>query len=117
LSSFNTDGINTVITLCPEAVSSRDRRINYLHFPLSDCRPIPTGKFDAILDAIAENIRWGKVLLHCSAGMSRSPVMAASWMHAVGYKTFYAALEEIAGLRPIIDPSPALLKSAKEHLR
>jgi hypothetical protein len=38
-------------------------------------------------------------------------------MDACGYKNLEAALEELAGLRPIIDPSPTLLKSVKEHLR
>jgi hypothetical protein len=37
-------------------------------------------------------------------------------MQVVGYKDVDAAIEELAGLRPIIDPSPVLLKSVKEHL-
>ncbi len=117
LPKSNPKRITTVVTLCEEAVVMRARHVNYLHIPIADARVIPVAKLDTILDAISENIRWGKVLLHCGAGMSRAPIMAASWMHVVGYKNVDAALEEIAGLRSIIDPSPVLLKSVREHLR
>ena len=62
-----------------------------------------------------ENIG-GKVLLHCVGGMSRTPLIAAYWLHRCGYKNIDAALEEIAKLRPSIDPSPILLLSLKERL-
>jgi hypothetical protein len=38
-------------------------------------------------------------------------------MAVCGYKNIEAALEEISDLRSIIDPSPVLLRSIKEHLR
>jgi atypical dual specificity phosphatase len=113
----NPEGISTVISLCEEPVLQRRRDVNYLHIPIADATPVPVRQFDAILDAIAENIRWGVVLLHCGAGVSRSPIMAAGYMHAVGYKNIDAVLMEIAKLRPTIDPSPILVKSVKEHLR
>jgi protein-tyrosine phosphatase len=117
IAQSNPQHITTVVTLCEDAVTSRARRVNYLHFPVADSRAMPVARLDAILDAIGENIRWGRVLLHCGAGVSRAPIMTAAWMDACGYKNLEAALEELAGLRPIIDPSPTLLKSVKEHLR
>ena len=39
-------------------------------------------------------------------------VIAAAWMHTVGFKDFDAALAEIGKLHTI-EPSPALLRSAK----
>lgn len=117
LAKSNPQRITTVVTVCEEAVVSRARRINYLHIPIADSRAIPVAKLDAILDSISENIRWGKVLIHCGAGVSRAPIVTAAWMHMVGYKNVDAALEELADLRSIIDPSPVLLRSIKEHLR
>jgi protein-tyrosine phosphatase len=117
LAKSNPNHITTVVTVCEDAVISRARRVNYLHFAIADSRAIPVAKLDAILDAIGENIRWGKVLINCGAGMSRAPIVTAAWMDACGYKNVEAALEELAELRPIIDPSPTLLKSVKEHLR
>jgi protein-tyrosine phosphatase len=115
LASSNPHGVTTVITLCSETVRKKNPAINYLHFPIDDFCPISVGQFDSIIDAIGENIRWGTLLLHCAAGTSRTPIIAAAWMHVVGYKKIESALMEIAKLHPI-DPSPVLLKRIKEFL-
>lgn len=116
LAKSNPKRITTVISVCSERVRIRARGVNYLQFPVEDGRRIPVTRFDAIIDGIAENIRWGRLLVHCMVGMSRSPVIVASWMHVVGYKNIDAALAEINRVRPI-DPSPILLKSVREALR
>ena len=112
----NPSGIDTVISLCEECVASKRRGLNYVCIAIEDDRPIPVGQFDSIMDAIAENIRWGTVLLHCGVGLSRAPSLAAGWMTAVGYKSFEDSLAEIKRLRPIIDPSRILLESIRRHL-
>jgi protein-tyrosine phosphatase len=112
----NPSGITTVVSLCEEKVLRCNPGLNYVHVPIADATAILVGQFDAIMDAIAENVRWGKVLLHCRAGVSRSPIMTAAWMHVVGYKNIDAALVEVKRLRPIISPSPILLASVKELL-
>jgi hypothetical protein len=48
--------------------------------------------------------------------MSRSPIMAAAWMHRSGNLDFEAAMRHIGGLRPMIDPSPILLRSVRGNL-
>jgi protein-tyrosine phosphatase len=78
---------------------------------------LESDRFDAIIDAVSENIRWGTVLLHCGSGLSWAPIVTAAWMHVVGYKNIDGALEEIAGLRPIMAPSGILLSSVRGHLR
>jgi protein-tyrosine phosphatase len=105
-----------VITLCVKPLRHRNPDINYVHVPIADGTPITTGQFQSVMDAIWQNIG-GKVLLHCGGGMSRTPVVCSAWMHSVGYKNIDAALEEIAMLRPTIDPSPILLLSIREHLK
>lgn len=115
LAGANPNGVTTVITLCDQKVTRRAQGTNYLRFPVDDDRPIDAGQFDAIIDAIGENIRWGTVLVHCIGGSSRSPIMAAAWMHVVGYRNIEDALIEI-GKRRSIEPSPSLLKSIKELL-
>ncbi len=116
LSQSNPLGVNTVITLCPEIVRRKAEDINYLRFPIVDGQPVSARQIDTILDAIWTNIRWGKVLVHCVAGASRSPVILAGWMHAVGYKEIEECLAEIQRLNPI-DPNPVLLQSVQEALR
>jgi protein-tyrosine phosphatase len=117
LHTSNPHGIDTVITLSIAPVPKKRKGVNYLHFPIEDAQPIQVGAFDGILDAIAENIRWGKVLVNCGQGVSRAPIFTATWMHVAGYKNIDAALNEIRKLRQIIDPSDILLASVKEHLQ
>ncbi len=112
LAKSNPLGVTTVVTLCPEGVRNKAEGINYPHIPLRESRPIPAGKLDEIIDALWENIRWGKVLIHSAAGSGRAPVLAAAWMHCCGYKNIDDALDEIGRLRPI-DPSPALFERVK----
>src|ERR1017187_3196322 len=85
----------------------------YVHLPVGGGETIPIPQFDAIIGALAENPRRGKVLIHGGSGISRAPVMTAAWMHAVGYKSLDAALLEIAELRPIIAPSAIIIASVK----
>lgn len=116
LADSNPLGITTVATLCRETVRKLAPHVNYLHFPVAGSRPIPVSKLDGIINALWENIRWGKVLLHSYAGTNRAPIMAAAWMHVVGCKNVDAALADIGRLRTI-KPNPNLLRSVKESLR
>ena len=117
LTGSNLNGVTTVISLCSQPVRSKAAGINYLRFPIRPFEAVTRAKFDKIIDAIAENVRWGTVLLHCNAGISRSPAMLAAWMDVVGYKNFDKALEEIATVRPAVSPEPVLVDSIRQHLR
>ena len=116
LSDDNPLDIATVITVCRETVRARAEGVNYLQFPVPESRPLPVGRFDGIIDALWENIRWGKVLVHSLAGANRAPVLAAAWMHVVGCKNIDAALVDIRRMRPV-EPSPVLLRSVKRALK
>jgi protein-tyrosine phosphatase len=116
LARGNPNNIDTVISLCEECVASKRPGVNYIRIAIEDDYPLPVGQFDSIIDAIAENIRWGTVLLHCGVGLSRSPCLAAAYMHCVGYRNVDAAIEEIRAMRSFINPSQILLKSVKELL-
>ncbi len=109
--------ITSVVSLCEEEVLRRNSGVNYVQIPIADDTRLGVGKFDVIIDAISENIRWGSVLLHCGSGVSRAPILTAAWMHVVGYKNIDDALEEVARLRPIIAPSGILLSSVRAHLK
>jgi dual specificity phosphatase 12 len=117
LAADNPSCITTVISLCEVPAAAKRRGINYLHVPIEDDEPLLVHQFDAIIDALSENIRWGTVLLHCAQGCSRAPSMAAAYMEAVGCMGIDAAINEIRKVRPFIHPSSTLLESLKEHLR
>jgi protein-tyrosine phosphatase len=115
LAESNPLGIATVITVCRETVRTKAEGINCLRFPVLETKSLPVGRFDAIIDALWENIRWGKVLVHSLAGANRAPALAAAWMHVVGCKNIDAALADIQRLRTA-EPNPILLRSIKENL-
>ena len=117
LGRANPLGISAVISLSATGPCNTRCDINYIHLHVEDAQAIPVRQFDAVMGAIAENIRRRRVLLHCGSGISRAPIMTAAWMHAVGYKSLDTALLEIAGLRPVIAPSAILLASVRELLR
>lgn len=117
LARANPLGITTVVSLSETAPCNTSREIHYLHIPIEDAQPIPLTQFDAIIAAITENTRTGKVLLNCGSGISRGPVMVAAYLEAVGIAKFDTALEMIAGLRPIVAPSAILVASVREHLK
>ena len=117
LAVANPHRITTVISLCEGCVTAKRRDVCYVHIPIEDAEPVPARKFDAIMKAIAQNIRRGTVLLHCGEGMSRAPSLTAAYMHSVGYKQIDAALAETKRLRPITNSSKTLFESVKEHLQ
>ena len=115
LARMNPLRITTVVTLCEEPIVRRAAKITYIEIPIADARALTTQKFEDIMFAIAIGVRRGNVLVHCFAGMSRSPIMVAAWMQRCGYTGIEKALAKIAELRTIA-PSPVLLRSVKEQL-
>lgn len=108
--------IGTIVSLCTEEIQARNSEITYVQKPVLDAQPLPFDVVDEVMRAIARNIIAGRVLVHCAAGLSRSPVMVAIYFDLVGYRSFDAGLDELARLRPI-DPSPVIVRSAKEYLK
>ena len=115
LAAANPLGIRTVLSVCTEKIQSRSPEITYVQISMPDARPLPFDVVDEVMRGIARNILARCVLIHCAAGLSRSPVMAAIYFDLVGYRRFDLALEELGRLRSI-DPSPVIVRSAKEYL-
>jgi predicted protein tyrosine phosphatase len=117
LGEANPHGLTHVVSLSENAPITTHSEITYVHLPVEDEVAIPPARFNAIMDAISNNIRRGRLLVHCGSGISRGPIMAAAYLHAVGYKEFDAALEDIALLRGFISPSAILLAGVRGLLR
>jgi protein-tyrosine phosphatase len=116
LASRNPRNIRAVVTLCSETVERRAQDITYRYLPIRDSRPIPQSQLQQVLNAIAESIKTGSVLIHCAAGVSRTPTMAAAYLHYVGWREFPKALAYLAQIRPQIGPSLPLVESVIRQL-
>ena len=112
LARSNPQRITTVVSLCREPIVHRTQKITYIHVPIPDSRPISAQTFEDIMFAMAIGVRRGNLLVHCRAGMNRSPILIAAWQHRCGYAGIEKALSEIAELRELA-PSPILLRSVK----
>ncbi len=115
LARMNPLRITSVVTLCEEPIVRKASKITYINVPIADARALTAQKFEDIMFAIAIGVRRGNVLVHCFAGISRSPIMVAAWMQRCGYTEIEKALAKIAELRTIA-PSSVLLRSVKEQL-
>jgi predicted protein tyrosine phosphatase len=116
LAKANPHDLTHVVSLSEHAPIITHSEITYVHLPVEDEIAIPPAQFNAIMDAISNNIRQGKLLLHCGSGISRGPIMAAAYLHCVGYKEFDAAMQDIALLRGFVSPSAILLAKLKGTL-
>ena len=117
LATENPFGITAVISLCSHKVPRKAKGVTYTRIVIADSGPISARQFDAIMTAIAQGVRHGKLLIHCAAGVNRSPIMTAALLHRCGCLNLVDALLAITERRPTVDPSPILLRSVAAHLR
>jgi atypical dual specificity phosphatase len=67
-----------------------------------------------IIDSVIRTKRNGKILVHCSAGISRSPTVVAAYLMKHEGMTLKAALGHIVRVRPQVSPNAGFLKQLKE---
>jgi atypical dual specificity phosphatase len=116
LAVLNPFGITGVVNVSSEANQQGREGTKCVHFPLDEYEWILPRRFDLIMTAISKLIRSRNVLVHCGAGVSRSPVVVALYLHIIGYKNFDDALFELRNLRPVVAPSKLILERAKAYL-
>jgi len=96
--------------------------ITYCHIPFPDGEEIPEKEFWECMAFLQQHYdsriyQDGNVLIHCAAGISRSVVLAASFMHYTQIMDFLEALEWIKKRRTIANPHVKILTSAKKILK
>lgn len=111
----NPERMRTVLTVSEDPILRHRPEIEYVYVPIADASPLSLEVFRRLMDTIYAKVSRGRVLLHCAAGVSRSPILAAAYMHRVGYANILAALDQIQRLRPMVNPSPVLLASVQSH--
>lgn len=91
--------------------------VTVLKIPLNDGEEIPMESIKQAINFIGTSIIKGKILVHCSAGMSRSPSIIIAYLIRIGY-SFPSALKivegESSGSSNLITPALQLLDSIQE---
>jgi len=116
LAITNPDGITAVLNVNTEVNQQWRDGITYVFFLLNEHERISPRRFEQLMVTISDLIRAGTLLVHCSAGSERSPVIVAAYMHLIGYKNFNDALSELRSLRPVVAPSSLILERARVYL-
>ncbi len=116
LASKNPAEIATVITVCESPVERRHPEIRYLDFPIEDDAQLSSPRLGSILAAISCYIGKAPVLVHCSFGASRSPIVVAAYLDRIGYLDFEDALVFLSHLRFEVSPSRTLRRSVQRAL-
>jgi protein-tyrosine phosphatase len=96
-------GITVVVDLegsVDEGIPARPGGILYVYFPFEDDALPEPGVLDASADYVARLLESGyRVLVHCSMGLNRSPLLAALVLHRQGWSGA-EAVERLCERRP-----------------
>ncbi|KAJ7685556.1 protein-tyrosine phosphatase-like protein [Mycena polygramma] len=82
----------------------------------------PSSSISAVCDSACEIIdaalkhknETGRIFIHCSAGISRSPTVVAAYLMKRRGMTLKEALGQIITARPQVSPNPGFLRQLKE---
>jgi len=107
-------GITAHLSLCPEFNIEPCGEIKCMVCSIKDGKPLEHVPINLCVDFIKKFIRWGKVLVTCGAGCSRSPSIVLCYLYETGWD-FDEALAYIKKKRPMIFPSPVILDSLKDY--
>ena len=106
-------GITHICNCTSEKLDLPRAKFNIIQMDQLDGHEWHTQKLYGAGDWIHQALRGGgKVLVHCHAGASRSPTLVACYLYTCGFG-FYESLDELRKQRPIINPAPAIVISAK----
>ncbi|EPQ56967.1 phosphotyrosine protein phosphatases II, partial [Gloeophyllum trabeum ATCC 11539] len=89
-------------------------RISLSDSPSSSITKVCDSACTIIDSALQSKNGAGKILIHCSAGISRSPMVVAAYLMKRRGMTLKAALKQIIQVRPQISPNPGFLAQLKE---
>jgi protein-tyrosine phosphatase len=112
--SLRAHDVDVVVSLTHRTPRTGD--VTRVDVPMADG---PRNEFDAFAEAVREVIarreRGDRVLVHCSAGASRSPAVAAAATTQLTEIDLNAAFKRIIDGRPEADPHDALVRQAARY--
>ncbi|KAL7896026.1 protein-tyrosine phosphatase-like protein [Trichoderma sp. SZMC 28014] len=89
-------------------------RVSVTDSPSASIIKISDTTCDIIEAALQSNNGTGRILVHCSAGISRSPAVVAAYLMKYHDMSLRMALGQIVRARPQASPNPGFLQELKE---
>jgi len=89
----------TAVLNCAEEHDTYREGIEYLKIPLKDFQPINPEYIPKAVEWIKEKIADHKVLVHCNAGIGRSPSIVVCYLCEIGFG-FKEAVKLVQSRRP-----------------
>ena len=112
-SLLETHGVTTIVSLTHETPNPAAQDLTLRSIPLIDGPQNSREQFTkAVEETVAALAADGSVLVHCSAGASRSPTVAATALALAQNMDLEDALQQVADNRAAVDPHEALLRQA-----
>jgi protein phosphatase slingshot len=115
LEALTRHGIRAIVDASNRDGNPRHPGILYYHMPIADPDERLSEFLPGAVAFIDEARRLGPVLLHCVAGISRSPALAICYLHERHGMSLLAALDHIRSRRPVADPHPLFLRVIQEY--
>ncbi|TKX73625.1 protein phosphatase [Halorubrum sp. GN11_10-6_MGM] len=104
-------GVDVVVSLTHDDPNTG--AVARVDIPMLDGPRNEYGAFADAAEAVVERREAGRrVLVHCSAGASRSPAVAAAAMTRLTDRDLGEAFERVLGRRAAVDPHDALVRQA-----
>lgn len=114
------DAFESVVTLSQyeiETVSPYSEENKAYYVPLIDGGDNTQENFDKAVDTVLRAVeKHGEVLVHCSAGISRSASVVATVLACKEDLSFDDALAQVRKVKPNVNPHPALERQAYAYL-
>ncbi|KAH7890705.1 protein-tyrosine phosphatase-like protein [Phlebopus sp. FC_14] len=89
-------------------------RISLSDSPSSSITKVCDSACTIIQTALKSKANTGKILVHCSAGISRSPTVVTAYLMKCCDMPLKAALRQIVQARPQVSPNPGFLQQLKD---
>jgi len=106
--------VDTLLSLAPVA---RPREVGLqLSVAVADRVALPDATIREVVDFLAQRTAAGhRVLMHCEMGISRSPALAACFLHECTGLTLDEAFARVAAVRAVAAPDAALVESIRRY--
>ncbi|GCB63870.1 dual specificity protein phosphatase 18-like [Scyliorhinus torazame] len=116
-SLLQASGVTCIINVTPEVISSMFPGIEYINIPVADS---PSAQLKEYFDMVADKIHLveslrGRTLLHCAAGVSRSPTLCLAYLMKYHQMSLLGAHAWLKARRPIIRPNSGFWKQLIEY--